>query len=104
MRWQWKKYWAWADARPIDVVLRRRPTEHPDQLWLSLYAPDASKGARPVIEVSVELDDAIRSVPQACVVAAAGDINAGHAIVVVVGGMQFWPIYPATLRLRAPRL
>jgi hypothetical protein len=71
---------------------------------LALYVDHGSSGDLPSVEVEVEANTTITDVPQGTVVEVAGLPEPGHAVVVVIGDEQYWPIYPASLSLRARKL
>src|SRR5690349_15555778 len=100
MRWRWKAHLQ-PGASVVDVVTGLGVGH---DLTLSLYSANASSGDRPVVDVEVQPDSCIETFSQPGHVMVAGTPSPGHAVVVVVGDHEFWPVYPCTLSLRSPRL
>jgi hypothetical protein len=103
MRLRWRLHTPIIDGRSVlDLLAGHRSDD--EALILALYAESAVSGARPIAEVHVQPSADIEHVEQGCTVDVAGLPATGHAVVVIIDGRQYWPTYPCTLSLRAPKL
>ena len=101
MRWRREKH-----RRPGGLRLEMLTGEdvHEHSVVFALYPASDSPGQRPVVEVEVDDDPAINDLPQGELVEVAGKPEAGHAALVIARGREYWPIYPCSVTIRAPRL
>lgn len=100
MRWRFKPRLG-SGASVAQVLLGSGGEQ---RLILSLFPRGASPGSRAQAEVEVVPDRQIEASAQGSEVLVAGIVEPGHAVVVLAGGHEFWPAYPATLGARAARL
>jgi len=100
IRWRFK-----SSIRPAASLLELVAGAGSDErLIISLFPMTASPGCRAQGEVEVAADRRIQRTPQGAEVLVAGIPEPGHAVVVVAGGHEFWPVYPVTLGLRVAKL
>jgi hypothetical protein len=101
MRWRLKREDLLGRARWGVWSLFVEPPE--DRLLFTLYDAGAASGDLAVVEIEAQPHDESVSAPQGSFVHVAGTPSPGHAAVILINGVEFWPVYPGTLTLRAPK-
>jgi hypothetical protein len=100
--WRWKRPANWARLSLWTILADTAHDE--DELWVALFEHDAEVGDESVVELRVQPQGPISTLPQGGDVPVAGRVEPGGAIALVTPEGVSWPLSPATVPLHRQRL